>query len=117
MTSERKRRTPSAATNGVHATESVTPARPVSEGPADTLAFEEALGRLDETVEALESGQLPLEEALSVFEEGIRLAQRCQEMLDRAELRVQRLRSGSPHPGQQMGGNFALDDLEIEEGE
>ncbi|MGZ3581822.1 MAG: exodeoxyribonuclease VII small subunit [Ktedonobacterales bacterium] len=57
----------------------------------EPLAFEEALGRLDETVNALESGQLPLEEALRLYEEGVRLARRCQEMLDRAELRIQRL--------------------------
>ena len=66
---------------------------PLSQASAEaTLAFEEALGRLDETVAALEGGQLPLHEALALFEEGVRLTQRCQELLDNAELRVQRLR-------------------------
>lgn len=80
MSNERRRRS-ATSLNG-----SSTP--PPQDEP---LAFEEALGRLDETVNALEGGQLPLEEALRLYEEGVRLARRCQEMLDRAELRIQRL--------------------------
>ena len=57
----------------------------------EPLAFEEALGRLDELVEVLEQGQIPLEEALTLYEQGILMAQRCQHLLDRAELRLQRL--------------------------
>lgn len=82
----------------------------------EPLAFEEALGRLDETVAALEGGQLPLEDALRLFEEGVRMAQRCQEMLDNAELRVQRLRMGTEHADDSPSDNlfilepFALDD-------
>lgn len=83
MSNERRRRG-ATSLNGA----STTPPPPQDE----PLAFEEALGRLDETVNALEGGQLPLEEALRLYEEGVRLARRCQEMLDRAELRIQRLR-------------------------
>lgn len=83
MSNERRRRG-ATGLNGVSATP-----QPRQDEP---LAFEEALGRLDETVNALESGQLPLEEALRLYEEGVRLARRCQEMLDSAELRIQRLR-------------------------
>ena len=57
----------------------------------EPLAFEEALGRLDEVVEVLEQGQIPLEEALTLYEEGILMAKRCQHLLDQAELRLQRL--------------------------
>jgi len=53
--------------------------------------FEELFQRLEQAVAKLEEGGLPLEEALAVYEEGMRLAQRCQEMLDQAELRVTRL--------------------------
>lgn len=53
--------------------------------------FDDALAQLEETVRALESGQMPLDEALAVFEQGIRLAQVCQEVLDHAELRVHQL--------------------------
>lgn len=40
----------------------------------------------------LEDGQLPLDQTLERYEDGMRLAQRCQELLDAAELRVQQLR-------------------------
>ena len=53
--------------------------------------FEEAFRRLEETVARLEEGGLPLEEALALYEEGMRLAQGCQEALDQAELRITRL--------------------------
>lgn len=84
--------------------------------PAEPLAFEEALGRLDETVAALESGQLPLEDALRLYEEGVRMAQRCQEMLDSAELRVQRLRMDSEHEDDQSPSSvFVLEEFELED--
>ena len=57
----------------------------------EPLAFEEALGRLDEVVSVLEEGKIPLEEALTLYEEGVRMAHRCQQLLDTAELRLQRL--------------------------
>ena len=54
-------------------------------------SFEELYQRLEQAVGKLEEGGLPLEEALALYEEGMQLAQRCQEMLDQAELRVTRL--------------------------
>jgi exodeoxyribonuclease VII small subunit len=82
---------------------------------AEPLAFEEALGRLDEAVTALEGGQLPLEEAIRLYEEGIRLAQRCQQILDHAELHVQQLRVATG--GQHVGEDFVLEDFEPREAE
>jgi len=58
---------------------------------ADELSFEEAMKRLEETVRRLEAGNLTLEQAIGLFEEGTRLAQLCNEQLDAAELRVSRL--------------------------
>ena len=55
------------------------------------LAFEEALQRLEAIVDRLEGGELPLEEALARFEEGVRLSRRLSEQLGAAELRVERL--------------------------
>jgi len=55
-------------------------------------SFEELYRRLEEVVARLEAGGLGLEEALALYEEGMRLARRCQEMLDAAELRITRLR-------------------------
>ncbi len=54
-------------------------------------SFETELVRLSEVVERLENGNLGLEESLSLFEEGIRLARRAQERLDAAEKRVEEL--------------------------
>jgi exodeoxyribonuclease VII small subunit len=58
----------------------------------DTLSFEQAFEQLEAAVEALQDGQMPLEQALSYYEEGMKLAQHCNELLEKAELRVQQLR-------------------------
>ena len=46
-------------------------------------------------VEALQDGQMPLERALNYYEEGMKLAQHCNELLEKAELRVQQLHVNS----------------------
>lgn len=51
--------------------------------------FEEALASLEEIVKKLESGDLPLEQALGLFENGLGLARRCQEQLASVERRVE----------------------------
>jgi exodeoxyribonuclease VII small subunit len=58
--------------------------------------FEDAIRRLGEIVERLEHGDLPLEESLALFEEGVRLARASQGRLDRAERRLEELLSVSP---------------------
>ena len=58
----------------------------------DTLSFEQAFEQLEAAVEALQDGQMPLEHALHHYEEGMKLAQHCNELLEKAELRVQQLR-------------------------
>lgn len=54
----------------------------------DEVPFEEALKQLEVIVSRLERGDLPLEEALSVFEEGVRLTKLCSARLGEAERRV-----------------------------
>ncbi len=54
-------------------------------------AFEEALQKLENIVESMESGELPLEMLLSKFEEGTRLVKACQTRLDEAELKISKL--------------------------
>jgi exodeoxyribonuclease VII small subunit len=54
-----------------------------------TPSFEAALGRLEEIVRMLEDGNMPLEQALEVFEEGIRLSRFCHAKLQEAERRVE----------------------------
>lgn len=75
------------------ASSAASAASPTTEGgdPQPPLAFEEALSRVDAAVAALEGGQLALDEALAIYEEGVRMARRCHELLDAAQLRVQRL--------------------------
>src|SRR5438552_4715285 len=63
--------------NGVHGENSAT--------------FEQCFERLQEVVQKLSEGNLTLEEALSSFEEGMRLADACARMLDEAELRLERV--------------------------
>jgi exodeoxyribonuclease VII small subunit len=55
------------------------------------MTFEEALAKLEETVHRLEEGNLPLDEAVALFEEGTRLAALCNQQLDGAELKVKQL--------------------------
>lgn len=54
----------------------------------DEVPFEEALKQLEGIVSRLERGDLPLEEALSVFEDGVRLTKLCSARLTEAERRV-----------------------------
>ncbi len=51
--------------------------------------FEDALARLEEIVKELESGDLPLEQSLKMFEEGIKLSRICNKRLEDAERRVE----------------------------
>ena len=55
------------------------------------LNFEGCLGRLEQIVTALEAGNLPLEESLKVFEEGVTLARHCARYLAEAERRIETL--------------------------
>ena len=53
--------------------------------------FEQTVQRLGTIVEQLESGDLPLEESLQLFEEGVKLSRASQAVLDTAEQRVEKL--------------------------
>jgi exodeoxyribonuclease VII small subunit len=58
------------------------------------MTFEQALSALEAAVARLEAGNLPLEQAVALYEEGMRLAKICGERLDAAELRITRLATG-----------------------
>jgi exodeoxyribonuclease VII small subunit len=70
---------------------------PVSAAP---VSFEDGIKRLSEIVQTLERGDLPLEESLRLFEEGVGLSRASQERLDSAQKRVEELlgfeRDGKP---------------------
>ena len=72
--------------------------KPVEQSEED-LTFEEALGRLDQNVQALEAGGLPLNEATRLYEKGMKLARRCSEMLAAAELKITQIQTAY---GEQM---------------
>ncbi len=59
--------------------------------PIEALTYEEAFAELETIVAALESGERPLEESMTLFERGQALTKRCAELLDKAELKVQAL--------------------------
>jgi exodeoxyribonuclease VII small subunit len=56
--------------------------------------FEDALNKLEKIVSKLEEGDIPLEESLKLFEEGIRLSRFCNQKLDEAEKKVEILVKG-----------------------
>jgi len=57
----------------------------------DKLTFEQAFLELETVVESLGTGDLPLEEALALFERGQALATHCSELLEQAELKLRQL--------------------------
>lgn len=57
----------------------------------ETLAFEQALLELEETVAKLEAGDLTLEASLALYERGQKLAAHCNKLLEKASLRVEQL--------------------------
>jgi len=95
-------------------TETPTPA-PGAVTPADTddiaaLTFDKALDQLRDVVVRLEEGGLPLEESIALYERGAALHDHCGALLDKAELRVQRLVDGA-------SGAPRVMDLRPEDGE
>ena len=66
--------------------------------------FEAALAQLESLVTRLESGDLPLDEALRTFEQGVRLTRECQSALAAAQQKVQQLL--------QRGDTLAIEDVD-----
>lgn len=60
--------------------------------------YETLYARLLDVVARLESGELPLDETLRLYEQGVHLAAECQRLLDGAELRVAEIQAGAPSP-------------------
>jgi exodeoxyribonuclease VII small subunit len=69
--------------------------------------FERRLTDLEAVVERLEQGDLPLEESVRLFEEGMKLSESCKQELEAAEGRIQVLMS-------QGGGKMKAQNLEME---
>ena len=69
--------------------------------------FEQSLRKLEEIVEQLEQGNVPLEDAITMYEEGLTLSKECVDKLTQAELKLKRL-------SKDMEGTFRLLDEESE---
>lgn len=74
------------------------------------LPFDKALAELQAVVGRLESGGLPLEESIALYERGVALHEHCAALLGSAELRVQRLVEGA-------GGRLSTLDLRPDDDE
>jgi exodeoxyribonuclease VII small subunit len=59
------------------------------ESASGAVSFESALGQLEGTVSRLEEGEMPLEEALELFESGVKLSRQCSTTLEEAERRIE----------------------------
>jgi exodeoxyribonuclease VII small subunit len=55
------------------------------------LTFEKALAELEQIVQKLERGDVPLEESVTIYERGEALKRRCEELLRQAEARVEKI--------------------------
>lgn len=64
----------------------------------EPTSFEAAFSELQQVVEQLENGGLDLDRAVQLFDQGTRLAQACERIVDAAELRVTRLTAESASP-------------------
>jgi len=72
------------------------------------IKFEDALARLEQIVDTLESGKLPLEDSLKAFEEGVVMARHCARYLEAAEKRIELLTKDE-------SGLLRTDPLELED--
>jgi len=75
--------------------------------PAKKQSFEKVLSRLEEIAEKLESGDLPLEESLKIFKEGIELSRWCSQILNQTESELKKLIKLE-------GKKFKLEPLDLE---
>lgn len=75
-------------------------ADPVNPVNPEELSFDAALKQLEDRVRDLERGDVPLERALALYEDGVKLVRTCHEKLDAADKRIVEL-SGEPSGGRQ----------------
>jgi len=92
-------------------------AKPKDSSPkedADSPSFEGSFLRLSEMAEQLEAGGLTLAEATSRFEEGMKLVQFCNELLNNAELKITELKETYRASESQTGFDDLDDDPEVD---
>ena len=75
--------------NGGRKRDNSVPGKKIEAAAKGKPDFEQSLARLEEIVRKLESANLPLDEAMKLFEEGMQLSRDCQQQLEQAEARVE----------------------------
>lgn len=68
-------------------------------------SFEESLAKLEKIVNDMEGGDVPLDKALAMYEEGINISQYCLKELDKAELKLKKLTK-------KLDGSFEIDEAD-----
>jgi exodeoxyribonuclease VII small subunit len=91
------------------------PKREQTKNVTQSPNFETQLASLERIVRDLERGDLPLEQSLELFEQGVRLSRECQERLNEAERRIEVLLRGGD--GSTIAVPFEADELIEDEGE
>jgi len=83
---------------------------------SEVLSFEGALEQLETTVGRLEEGEMPLEEALALFEKGVVLSRQCTETLEAAEKRIEILVAEEGGPSDEWASEpFEDEDEELDD--
>ena len=59
----------------------------------ERLSFVEALDELDEIVQQLEKGDMPLNRSVELYERGVELSKKCSDLLEKAELKIKEVQS------------------------
>jgi len=77
--------------------------------PENEITFEEAFGKLGEMVQTLEGGSLSLEEATRLYEDGMKMAQKCNELLNKAELRINTIQESFGEQMRLLSSELKLD--------
>jgi len=77
----------------------------------ESKSFESSLTQLEKVVRDLESGELPLERSLELFEQGVKLSRECQERLQHAERRIEMLLEDEA--GQPLVAEFDTEEYKV----
>ena len=75
----------------------------------NSLSFEQAFQRLGELAESLDAGRLTLADATGRYEQGMILVQRCNQLLEAAELKITTLRDSYSQASKDQGGHDPQD--------
>ena len=67
----------------------------VGQSPIEQMSFEQALKALEEIVTQLERGDVPLDQSISLYERGEKLRAACQQRLDAAQARIEKIVAGT----------------------